>query len=467
MYELRPYQKRGVNDIRRSYLNGNRAPLYVLPTGGGKTVMFSYITMNSAARGKNVLILNHRVELVRQTKKHVAETGIRPGIINSKFTPDYTCQVQVGSVQTMTRRLDKVPFTPDLIIVDEAHHATARTWRKILEYYDKAHVLGVTATPIRTDGAGLGVQAGGLFDDLIVGPQIGELIENDYLVEPVVYAPQNQIDLSGLHTRGGDYKRKEAAELMDKPTITGDAVKHYSKLCAGAPAVAFCVSVSHAEHVAEQFRQAGYKAASVDGSTDDARREALIDGLGTGEVEVLTSCDLIGEGVDVPAIKCAILLRPTQSMGLYLQQVGRALRPAPGKHKAIILDHVGNCITHGLPDEERQWSLDGEKKQSRNNDGEKTVRVKQCEECFAVHPPAPECPFCGYEYETTDKTPEHVEGELQEITPEQKARMKRRRRREQANAESLEELKKLAEKRGYSPGWAYHVWKGRQEKKAG
>lgn len=466
MYQLRPYQQRGVDDIRASYAAGHRAPLYVLPTGGGKTVAFNYIAANATARGNRVLILVHRVELLRQTAAKLREIGIQPGLVNPKYSPNPAAKVQVASVQTLVRRLDKVPWDADLIIIDEAHHATASTWRKILEHFPRARVLGVTATPCRSDGSGLGANAGGIFDDLVLGPQIPELIEGGYLARPKIYAPAGRIDLTGVRTRMGDYAKGELAAAMDKPSITGDAVNHYRKLAGGKPAVAFCVNVAHAEHVAAEFRAAGYRAASVDGSTDDATREARIAGLGTGAVQVLTSCDLIGEGVDIPAIEVAILLRPTQSTGLFLQQVGRALRTAPGKDHAVILDHVGNCLTHGLPDEPREWTLDGDVNAKKKKGEEPTIRVKQCEQCFAVHKPAPRCPYCGFVYQVEQAPPEVVPGELQEISEEQRIAMRRARMKEQARAETYEDLLAIARKRGYNPGWARHVWNARQEKQA-
>lgn len=464
MYKLRPYQENDVGNIRRSFLDGNRAPLYVLPTGGGKTVVFNYIAINAASRAKTVLILVHRVELIRQTSKKLREQGIDHGIINAKYSPNPFAPVQIGSVQTLVRRLGKTPISPDLIIVDEAHHSTARTWGQILDFFPEARVLGVTATPIRTDGAGLGLHAGGYYDDLVLGPSIRELNDGGYLVEPKVYAPTQFLDLSGVSTRMGDYAKGELAEAMDKPQIHGNAIKYYRQLCDGAPALAFCVNVQHAEHVAEEFRAAGYRSWSVDGTTEDSKREALINGLGDGRVQVLTSCDLIGEGVDIPAIQAAILLRPTQSTGLFLQQIGRALRPFEGKDHAVILDHVGNCITHGMPDEEREWSLDGEESRERSSNGEKKQRVKQCDQCLGVHEPAPKCPYCGHVYEVAGKKPDEVEGELEEITEQQKMAIKHRRMREQAQAETLDELKAIAKKRGYKPGWAYHIYQARQQK---
>jgi len=481
MFQLRPYQDDGVGEIRNSYIEGYEAPLYILPTGGGKTVIFNFVARNSASKSKRVLILMHRVELIRQTIKKLQEDGIIPGVINPKFTPNPLAPIQVGSVQTIWRRTERMQ-PPDLIIIDEAHHATASTYTKIIEAFPNAKILGVTATPERTDGTGLGVNAGGHFDTMIMGPQIYELIQEGYLVQPKHYMPSNSIDFSSFHHRMGDFVKSELEDAFDKPHITGDAVSHYRKLAYGKPAVAFCVSISHAEHVAKEFRNAGYRSWSVDGKTDERKRQWLINGLGNGKVDVLTSCDLIGEGVDIPSIFACINLRPTESLSLYIQQGGRALRPiyAPGydlstkegrlasiaaseKPHAIILDHAGNALRHGLLDEHRPWTLDGKKKSSysgASKEGE-NVRVLQCEKCYNVHKPLPFCPACGHKYAIQSREVEVKEGTLKEISEQEKVALKRQRMKEQGQANSYDALAELGKKRGYKPGWAKHIAKAR------
>ena len=451
MYALRPNQSASVEDIRVSYLNGNRSPLLVYPTGGGKTIIFSYITNEASKRGKSVLILVHRIELLRQTSEKLTEYNVPHGLINPKYTPKYYEPVQVASVQTLVRRLDKIP-TPDLIIIDEAHHATAGQWNKILDYFPDAKTLGVTATPIRTDGKGLD----SCFDDLVMGPSIMDLIELGYLAQPKVYAPPNDIDFASMRTQMGDFKKDDANEAVDRPTITGDAVAHYRKLCDGAPAVAFCVSVAHAHHVAEQFRGAGYLAESVDGSMSDEERVRILGGLDNGTVQIVCSCDIISEGTDIPKIAAAILLRPTMSEGLYLQQVGRALRVCDGKDYAVILDHVGNTKRHGMPTQDREWSLKGRKKKKRSEREEVNIGIAQCDNCFAVFSPAPVCPECGEIIkETARKAPEEVGGELVEVS----AIVKKAARMEVGRARTKEDLVRIASERGYKKGWVYQMMK--------
>ena len=412
---LRDYQETGTSQVLDAYKQGFRAPLLVVPTGGGKTIIFCYITERSSAKGKRVYILVHRQELLRQTSEKLDMFGVRHGCVapGHSMTGD---PVQVASVQTLVRRLDKFP-EPNLIVVDEAHHATAGTWSKILKQWPNALLLGVTATPIRLDGKGLGVKCGGFFDTLIEGPTTAELIQRGYLAEPVVYAPPTPLDLSQIKTICGDWQKSELEKRVDKPTITGNAIEHYATICPGVPAICFCVSVGHAEHVAQEFKLAGWSAESLDGTMADNMRKAKIQGLASGKINVLTSCDIISEGTDIPVVGAAILLRPTKSLGLDLQQVGRCLRPYEGKKNAIILDHVGNCYRHGMPDDVRNWSLSGSlfvKKSKAETDP--SLRIKQCEKCYAVYRAGSvACPYCGH-IQTTGREVEQVDGMLHQVT---------------------------------------------------
>lgn len=456
---LRPYQQAAVNALRQSYLTGHKAPLFVLPTGGGKTFVFSYVALNAVERGRTVCILVHRRELLMQASKSLLTMGVPHGLIAPGFNQT-TQPVQIASVQTLSQRIKRGQLRQfDLIIIDEAHHAVAGTWQKIRDQFPASRLLGVTATPCRSDGMGLSAA----FDDMILGPSMAELVEMGFLVKPVVYAPPSIIDLSGVRKRGGDFDQRQVAERVDKPTITGDVIGHYRKLCGGKPAIAFCASVAHAEHVAGEFRAHGFKARSVDGGTAPADRAEAIAALGRGDLHVLTSCDIISEGTDVPVVSAAILLRPTQSLSLYIQQVGRALRPAPGKDRAIILDHVGNVLRHGMPDEDRDWSLDGiDRKPKADNDNVPTV--KQCENCYFVFRPQPACPSCGHVHEIKAREVKHQDGELIEIDAARAEALRREKKREVGQARTLEDLQEVARKRGYSMQWAKHVFNARSKK---
>lgn len=457
---LRDYQDRDVGRLREALRAGAPRVCYVLPTGGGKTVLMAWMARAAAERGKSTFFLVHRQELIRQSSRTFDMMDVAHGLIFKGHTMTRDL-VQIASVQTLVRRLERVPRRPDLIVVDEAHHATAGTYRRILEAYPQAKVIGLTATPARTDGTGLA----DVFSGLVVGPRMAELTERGFLAPYKIFAPPIGIDVSAVKSRAGDFSKEELAEAVDKPTITGDAVRHYLRLAAGKRAIAFCASVKHSEHVAASFRAAGVRAQHFDGGTDDSARERIVRRFADGDIDVLCNVDLVGEGFDVPACEVAILLRPTQSLIMFLQQVGRALRPAPGKEAALILDHAGNTLRHGLPDEEREWTLAGRKKGRRKAEDEPQVQVRQCPQCFACHAPAPKCPSCGHVYEINGREVAQVDGQLEEIDPRE---LRRQRLREQSRANTYELLVELGRARGYKnpEKWAHHVHEHREKKRA-
>ncbi|MBR1156868.1 DEAD/DEAH box helicase [Bradyrhizobium sp. JYMT SZCCT0428] len=383
---LRPYQALDIVRMRRAYGAGASRICYQLPTGGGKTIIFAFVTASAVRRGKRVLILGHRQEIVDQISAALTAMCVVHGIIAPLY-PQTNWPVQVASVATLARRLDPANVKPfDLLVIDEAHHATASTWRSIVAAYPQAKVLGVTATPVRLDGKGLD----NLFDPMICGPDVATLTKGGFLVPSTVYTPVCLPQLDQIRTRAGDYALDQLSAKMSDGALIARAVADYKARCAGVPAVAFGVGRQHSEKIAEAFREAGFKAAHVDGETAMDTRKKLIAALGTGELNVLTNSGLISEGVDVPAIGAVVLLRPTQSLALYLQQVGRALRPAPGKDRAVILDHAGNVLRHGLPDAPRQWSLSALKIRTK-----KRYDLRRCMACGAVNAPGPFCYACG------------------------------------------------------------------------
>ena len=500
---LRQYQEEGVKDIRLSYMQGNRAVLYVLPTGGGKTVIFSHISEQAAIKGNRVCILVHRSELVDQSSESLSKIGVEHGVITAGKELDLSKTVQVASVFTLVRRLHLIPADFfGLIVVDEAHHAVAGSWKKTIDHFKKAKVLGVTATPERLDGKGLG----NYFQDMIVGQDTAWLTANNYLAPAKVFAPTNKLDKTTLGKRGGDYKMEEAEEQMQQGGIMGDAVTHYQKHIYPSTAIAFCCTIEHAKAVSKAFTDAGISSTPLTGDNCKDRKD-IIKKLGTGEIKVVTSCQIISEGTDVPTVGGAILLRPTQSLSLYLQQVGRCLRPAKGKQYAIINDHVGNSITHGLPNQPREWSLEGKKVR----DKVKAPPLKVCDACFAVNPiSAKECSDCGHVFKVKERRGlKRIQGDLIERTlnvgdyvqhlqdskwvsgfcimdiSKEKSGIYYHIRNKQgfslllvhenyvrpslnkeiSDCKTLEDFQALAAKRGYKQGWAYYRWTSRQNKR--
>ena len=415
---LRPYQHQAVEQIRQAYQSRHRSVLFVLPTGGGKTVVFSHIAEQAAARGNRICVLVHRQELLRQASASLAALGVRHGLIAANRS-----------------------------MIDEAHHSNAGTWAKVLEHCSSARVLGVTATPCRSDGRGLNEW----YSAMVLGPTPAELTEQGFLAAARVLAPPGP-SMVGLRKRMGDYDLNQAGQILQAGQAMGDCLSHYRRYLDGQTAIAFCCSIAHAEAVAALFNRHGVAAASIDGTMDSSTREQLLSDLGAGRLKVLTSCQLIGEGVDVPSVAGCILLRPTQSVSLHLQMIGRCLRPQPGK-TAVILDHVGNTQRLGHHLEEREWTLDGTPKKDR----EAAPSVKVCPACFSAMPSAARlCPDCGHEFVVERRELVHVDGELQEVTSVD-------RKREQANANTLEELIAIGRRRGMkSPaGWARHVMAAR------
>lgn len=365
---LRDYQITDIDRLRAAYGAGAKAPLYQLATGGGKTVVFSHIVASAAAKGRKVGVFVHRRELIRQASAKLDWCGVPHGIIAAGLDRDHDATVQVLSIQSAVNR--ELPQF-DFIVIDEAHHAVAETWFTLLKSQTKAKLLGVTATPSRTDGAGLGTQCGGLFDAIICGPTMQELVDAGHLARSKVFIPPQQIDTTGLRKVGGDWA---AGDEMAKRAqiVTGDAIAHYRRHAAGKTAIAFCVTVEHAEQVAQAFRDAGLRSACVHGGTPKDERDRLISALDVSNrfdtsdgIDVLTSCDLISEGLDVPSVGAVILLRPTGSLILALQQIGRGMRPKADGAPLIVLDHAGNTLRHGLPEEDRVWTLDGVEKVKR------------------------------------------------------------------------------------------------------
>ena len=455
--QLRSYQIKAIDSLRYSFnTKGKKSPLLVMPTGAGKTVVFAAISKAISQNEKNVLILVHRRELIDQASKKLKAIGVKHGVIAAKYK-ESTNNIQIASVQTLVRRLVKNTFNPNYIIIDEAHHAAAGSWTKIIDHFKDAYKIGCTATPIRLDGRGLA----DYFDDLVKGPGVAKLIDEKYLAPYKVFAPPLKVNLDKVKTLGGDYQKKELEKQIDSVDIIGDAVQQYKKHADGLPAIAFCISIKHATDVCNKFKDAGYKAAIVHGEMKVDDRDKAIKGLGNGKIQILTSVDVISEGTDVPDVSAAILLRPTKSEGLYLQQVGRVLRPKPNK-TAIILDHVNSTRTHGFVDDKRDWSLHSQKKKKKK--GELAPHVETCKKCFATYKPTPICPVCGYEAQNRERFIKQEEGELEELRRKEQAETEKQQQKQLiATARTLEELEMVAKILGYKKGWAYRVHESRKK----
>lgn len=358
---LRDYQQQGVRDIAAAFKVGARSVLYVAPTGSGKTVLFSFVAARQRERDKRSLVLVHRRELLAQTVRAFSLFDVPAGAIarDHPFEPGAT--IQVASSQLVARRisdgrLDLSDWAPTLIILDEAHHGVSKSLISIMDRWPEAKILGVTATPARLDGKGLGE----VFGTMVIGPRPRPLIDAGWLADYRAFShPAPDFDRASLRKVAGDFRGAEMEEQLDTGICIGNVIEHYERHLLGQRALVYCVGIDHARHMARAFQAAGHPAANLDGNMRMDERDAKLAAFAANELMVLCSCEILGEGLDVPETSGVILVRPTASLTLHLQQVGRGLRPKTDGRKVIILDHVGNLLQHGLPDDDHAWSLDG------------------------------------------------------------------------------------------------------------
>ena len=415
----------------------------VLPCGAGKTILFAFMAQSSQQLGNTVWFLVHRRELLDQTIKTFENFSIP------------LTSIHIGMVATYANHLDDYP-APDFIIFDEAHFSAANTWQKIIDKFPTAKMCGLTATPCRLDGKPLG----GIYDSMVTGITARELITAGYLADYRYFAP-TVTDLSGLTKRGADYSAESATELLSTKAVFGDVIKHYREHADGLQTICYCASIKHSEAMAAEFQANGINAVHFDGNTPTEKRKDIIQRFRDGDIKILCNVDLISVGFDVADCHCCILLRPTMSTALFIQQSMRALRPQDGK-TAIILDHVNNFERHGLPDDEREWSLDAPVKSKPQYGEDGKLLVRQCTNCFFTYKSGPaECPVCGCKPELTKQELKNIKAiRLEEIKRGRIADAKQRVSDGLTEAEccSLADFQALAKSKNYKPGWGWRKW---------
>ena len=412
---LRPYQQDQV-DGARLVLSTQRSVLLQAPTGSGKTVQFADITARTTKNGHRTWIVVPRNELLRQSSDHLAKYRVPHGLISAGTKESRAYKVHIVSKDTLIRRVraDKIKNWPDLIIVDEAH-LNLDFWIWLMEYLPgHTKIIGVTATPERLDGRGLSTKSGGIYDEIVYGPTIAELIELDYLSMMRYFCPPMLEDIKELHRRGTEYNPDELEALLQRRKIYGRAIDHYKDYARGKPALVFCRSVKAAAETAQRFRDAGYSFEHIEGQMSRKKQAALIDGMRTGRIQGLVSCELATYGIDIPRLECIIMLRPTMSRTLYFQMIGRGLRPSPGKRDCVILDHVGNLQEHGHPLEDYTWQFHGREKRT-GGDGVSVSTLHLCDVCF-LYFEGDTCPNCGGHRKVKKRQDiEEVDGRLVEV----------------------------------------------------
>jgi superfamily II DNA or RNA helicase len=460
---LRPYQNLILGQARDLMKSGIRSFIIESTPGSGKTVMTAAMVKTAVSRGIRCWFVMHRIELVMQSMETFRDVGVEFGIVAAGFTPDPNAMVQICSVGTLARRIKKLP-APGLVVWDECHHCAAKTYADIHAHHPNAFHVGLSGTPERLDGKGLGPY----FKEIIHGPPPRWLIDNGFLAKYKMATPPG-INTDGVHRLGGDFNHAELAVVADVPTITGSAVREYIKRVPGKRAIARGVNIHHSKDIVAQFNAAGVPSLHVDGKTPKPEREEAMRLFKSGNILVLSNVDLFSEGINVPAAECVLDLRPTESLTLCLQFWYRAMRPSPGKEYATIIDFAGNYRRHGLPCEPREWNLEGRKKKSKKT---ATVINTECPVCYGVFIGSVSvCPDCGEDLSTArggGRTVEHRDGELVEVDLEA-ARADREGKiakwREIGAAKTLKDFQALAVKYNYKSGWAYFRFRARNAKK--
>ena len=432
MIALRPYQVELRDQALVAWQLGFKNILIVLPTGGGKTVLFSDII---ARHNGACVAIAHRQELVSQISMALARNGIRHKIMApnavaractslhlAELKRNYvepTSRVVVAGVDTLIRRDPADPWfkSVGLWVLDEGHHLTeSNKWGTATKMFPNALGLSVTATAVRADGQGLGRHADGVIDLMLVGPTMRTHIQEGWLTDYRIFAPPSDIDLRDVSlSASGDFSPPKLSVAVHKSHIVGDVVQHYQRIAPGKLGVTFAVDVAGAGEIARAYRDAGVPAEVVSATTNDTLRASILRRFRAREILQLVNVDLFGEGFDLPAIEVVSMARPTQSYGLYAQQFGRALRPLEGKTHAIIIDHVGNVHRHGLPDAPRKWSLDRRDKRAKSEGS--AIPTRTCPSCTSAYERVyASCPFCGFTPEPAGRSsPEYVDGDLAEL----------------------------------------------------
>lgn len=441
MYQLFDYQQALVEKTRQALSDGNQGVLIVSPPGSGKSVVIAEIARLTTLKHNRVLFFVHRKELVKQ---------IKDSFIQQNVNLNYCAILTVGKVAHRLKILPK----PNLIIVDESHHSRAKTYQKIFNYYSDVPRLGFTGSPWRMSGKGFE----DIYSAMVEGPTTKWLISHHKLAPFTLYGYQLG-DKSKLKVGStGDYTNKSMDDFS-KSIIHGDIVKSWWKFAHGRQTIIYCHSTEFSKKVAQAFRNEGISAVHVDAKTPQKKRDQIMKDFKTAKISILCNVDLVSEGFNVPDCSCVVLLRPTKSLVIYLQQAMRAMRYQPDK-KAIIIDQVGNFERFGLPDQEREWTLkDREKTPHRENTNE-GIAIKTCPKCFAViEASLTTCPICGHDF-----TPEIRELEQKREQELQKIEAERINRRNIANKKvseltSFKELAIYGKARGFKPGWAWHMAK--------
>lgn len=458
--EPRVYQVQAFQNLRRAFSSGKRRVLLQAGTGAGKTIIACMVMDSLVKKGNPGIFLAHRRELIHQCSRKLYDFGIPHGVMMAGEMPLESRQMQVASIQTLWHRgviRDRIELPPaSLLVIDEAHRSMAKTYLHLIDAYSEALVLGLSATPCRKDGRGLGE----VYEQMVSCPSLTELINEGYLVPTRFFAPSIP-DLKGVKVRAGDYVEEQLAEKMDRPELVGDVIEQWALHGGNRKTVVFASSVEHSIHLARAFCSSGVAADHLDGNTPIQERDQMLRKLSDGDLQVVCNCQVLTEGWDQPDVGCVVLARPTRSIVLYLQMVGRGMRPWPGKRDLIVIDHSGALYEHGFPEEKIRWSLDPSEKvvnEVQEQRAAKEARPICCPECSAVYVGRAQCPECGHTPKRRPSKVAYVDAQLGEVP----------RKGETQSEATIREKERWyamllghARNRGYKPGWAYYAYKER------
>jgi superfamily II DNA or RNA helicase len=463
-FVLRDYQRLCINEVRQAILAGYRKILIVAPTGSGKTVIAAQIVKLAADKMRRSMFLAHRRELIYQCADKLVHFGVDHGILMAGEFPYGAADVQVASIDTLRARCittEKVPFPDsDIVVVDEAHRSLAPTYITLINHYGDRVVIGLTATPIRGDGKGLGH----IYDYMVQCPSIQELTDMGHLVPAVTFAP-TIVDLTGVKIVNGDYDPAELQARMNTRALVGDIVTHWYRLASDRPTVVFASGVKHSIHLRDEFGKMGAKVAHVDGDTPLPERKQMVRDLKEGQIQVVCNYGVLTEGFDEPTLAACVLARSTKHLGLYLQMAGRTLRPAADKKDSRIIDHSGNVYEHGFGSDERHWVLE-EGRALTTTKAERQLEFDEkkpitCVRCATVYSGQLPCPHCGHIPEKKGRYVESRSGELMELRDNKRRTAKARKFTATEREHWYTMLLGYAEEKGWQPGWAAHRYKAK------
>lgn len=456
--KLRDYQEKLISDIRQG-LTKHRSLIACSPCGSGKTATTAAMLKGAIDKNKIAWFVVHRQELMEQSIKAFNLIGLDHGIVAAGYNMSPSKQVQICMEMSLVRRLHKLPL-PNLIVWDECQLNGANTRTKIKNANPQAFNIGLSASPWRLDGKPMSAH----FESIVYGPKVKWLIDNKFLCDYKLYAPTD-FSTENISIKQGDYDMKQVEALVSSNKIVGDFYLTWQKHAFNKQTIVFAPTILTSQTIVDEFNKNGITAKHLDGETPSHERQQTLRDYAAGRIKVISNVRLFTEGFDCPTIGCVMLARPTKSLALYLQMVGRGLRPEPSKEHLIILDMVNSCVEHGLPDDDREWSLDGRKKKKKSDDSGPEESVKVCKTCFSANNNFNMfCINCGAKFEIKErKQIEQVDGELTEVDKE---KLRTERKKLQGQAKTLEDLIKIGIERNYKNPryWAMSIIKARSRR---